>query len=315
MNENEYKNYRRGLLSTCLCYVIWGLLPLYWHLLTHVNANEILAHRIAWSFVLMSAILIFSNQKHLRDDCRRLWAEKKKLFFLIAAALLITANWLTYIWAVTHNHVLDTSIGYYLNPLMSVFLGITCFSEKLNTPKKASLILAATGIILMTWQYSRFPWISVFLASSFAVYGAVKKSLHLHPVSGITLETLILLAPAVIYIYNLGQGTGGHFSTADVPTALLLIGCGAVTAVPLLLFAYGANNLPLNVLGFIQYISPTISFLLSVFFFKEELGFGKLIALSFIWVSLIIFTISSLQVKIDYVKNPQTKSHYNLFRR
>ena len=124
-----------------------------------------------------------------------------------------------------------------------------------------------------------------------------------------------MLAPAVIYIYNLGQGTGGHFSTADVPTALLLIGCGAVTAVPLLLFAYGANNLPLNVLGFIQYISPTISFLLSVFFFKEELGFGKLIALSFIWVSLIIFTISSLQVKIDYVKNPQTKSHYNLFRR
>lgn len=289
--DSSYKHYRLGFFAACSSFIIWGTLPLYWYFLSHVEAGEILSHRIAWSFVFMLFVLIFAGRKQLKEDLAFLREKTSRIFLLLTAAVLVTANWLTYIWAVTHGHVIDTSIGYYLNPLLSVLLGVVMFSEKLSTPKRISIVLAAIGLALMTWQGGHFPWLALLLAGTFALYGAVKKMLHLQPISSITLETLIVLTPSIIYIYNLHSNSSGHFLTSDVTTTFLLLGAGIVTAVPLLLFSYGANELPLNVLGFIQYISPTLAFVWGIFFFHEPFGTDKLIALSFIWISLVIFTI------------------------
>lgn len=289
--DSPHTHYRRGLIAACSSFIIWGTLPLYWYFLSHVEAGEILAHRIAWSFIFMIFVLIFTSRKQLTTDLHFLAQDKKRIGFLILAALLITANWLIYIWAVTHGHVIDTSIGYYLNPLISVLLGVVCFSEKLSMPKQISVVLAGIGIALMTWQSGHFPWIALLVSGTFALYGAVKKVLHLNPVSSITLETFIVLAPSIFYIYNLSQNGRGHFPSGDVTTALLLLGAGIVTAVPLLLFSYGANELPLNVLGFTQYISPTLAFFWGIFFFREPFSADNLMSLSLIWVSLIIFSL------------------------
>ena len=184
------------------------------------------------------------------------------------AAFVISLNWLTYIWAVNHDHVIDTSIGYYINPLMSVLFGIVFFRERISGLKKISLLLAAIGIVLMTYQLGKLPWVAVVLAVSFSIYGALKKELHLNP------------SPV------------NHFSLATPDLALFLMGTGVVTAVPLVLFSYGANLLPLNVLGFFQYISPTIGLLLGIFFFHESFGLAQISALGFVWAAIVLFTVA-----------------------
>lgn len=249
-------------------YLIWGVLPLYWNLLARAEANEILAHRIIWSFVFMVVVLMVTKRwQSFKEDCRALWQDKKRGAILLLAAFTISLNWLTYIWAVNHGHVIDTSIGYYINPLMSVLFGIVFFRERISGLKKISLLLAAIGIVLMTYQLGKLPWVAVVLAVSFSVYGALKKQLHLNPFSSITLETLLMMPFAVPYIGMLMMSPANHFSLATPDLALYLMGTGVVTAVPLVLFSYGANLLPLNVLGFFQYISPTIGLLLGIFFF------------------------------------------------
>lgn len=242
-------------------YLIWGVLPLYWNLLARAEANEILAHRIIWSFVFMVVVLMVTKRwQSFKEDCRALWQDKKRGAILLLAAFTISLNWLTYIWAVNHGHVIDTSIGYYINPLMSVLFGIVFFRERISGLKKISLLLAAIGIVLMTYQLGKLPWVAVVLAVSFSVYGALKKQLHL--------------------------------SLATPDLALYLMGTGVVTAVPLVLFSYGANLLPLNVLGFFQYISPTIGLLLGIFFFHETFGMAQISALGFVWAAIVLFTVA-----------------------
>ena len=265
-------------------YLIWGVLPLYWNLLARAEANEILAHRIIWSFVFMVVVLMVTKRwQSFKEDCRALWQDKKRGAILLLAAFTISLNWLTYIWAVNHGHVIDTSIGYYINPLMSVLFGIVFFRERISGLKKISLLLAAIGIVLMTYQLGKLPWVAVVLAVSFSVYGALKKQLHLNPFSSITLETLLMVPFAVPYIGILMMSPANHFSLATPDLALYLMGTGVVTAVPLVLFSYGANLLPLNVLGFFQYISPTIGLLLGIFFFHETFGMAQISALGFVW--------------------------------
>lgn len=274
-------------------YLIWGVLPLYWNLLARAEANEILAHRIIWSFVFMVVVLMVTKRwQSFKEDCRALWQDKKRGAILLLAAFTISLNWLTYIWAVNHGHVIDTSIGYYINPLMSVLFGIVFFRERISGLKKISLLLAAIGIVLMTYQLGKLPWVAVALAVSFSVYGALKKQLHLNPFSSITLETLLMVPFAVPYIGMLMMSPANHFSLATPDLALYLMGTGVVTAVPLVLFSYGANLLPLNVLGFFQYISPTIGLLLGIFFFHETFGMAQISALGFVWAAIVLFTVA-----------------------
>lgn len=274
-------------------YLIWGVLPLYWNLLARAEANEILAHRIIWSFVFMVVVLMVTKRwQSFKEDCRALWQNKKRGAILLLAAFTISLNWLTYIWAVNHGHVIDTSIGYYINPLMSVLFGIVFFRERISGLKKISLLLAAIGIVLMTYQLGKLPWVAVVLAVSFSVYGALKKQLHLNPFSSITLETLLMMPFAVPYIGILMMSPANHFSLATPDLALYLMGTGVVTAVPLVLFSYGANLLPLNVLGFFQYISPTIGLLLGIFFFHETFGMAQISALGFVWAAIVLFTVA-----------------------
>ena len=284
---------KAGMAAALGTYVIWGLLPLYWNLLAAATADEILAQRACWSFLFMLLVLVVTRRwQAFKRDCRELWRDKKRGLLLIAAAVLITLNWLTYIWAVNNNHVIDTSIGYYINPLMSVLFGVIFFRERLTASKKVSFALAAIGILLMTYELGKLPWIAVALALTFAVYGAVKKKLHLAPFSSITLETLLMLPAAIPYTIFLMQTPQSHFGPAFPLLTLLLAGTGVITAVPLLLFSYAANTLPLNVLGFFQYLSPTVALLLGIFFFHEPFGLQQLFAFGFIWAALLIFTLS-----------------------
>ncbi|WP_235269571.1 EamA family transporter RarD [Mitsuokella multacida] len=284
---------RTGMMAALSTYLIWGVLPLYWNLLARAEANEILAHRIIWSFVFMVVVLMVTKRwQSFKEDCRALWQDKKRGAILLLAAFTISLNWLTYIWAVNHGHVIDTSIGYYINPLMSVLFGIVFFRERISGLKKISLLLAAIGIVLMTYQLGKLPWVAVVLAVSFSVYGALKKQLHLNPFSSITLETLLMVPFAVPYIGMLMMSPANHFSLATPDLALYLMGTGVVTAVPLVLFSYGANLLPLNVLGFFQYISPTIGLLLGIFFFHETFGMAQISALGFVWAAIVLFTVA-----------------------
>ena len=284
---------RTGMMAALSTYLIWGVLPLYWNLLARAEANEILAHRIIWSFVFMVVVLMVTKRwQSFKEDCRALWQDKKRAAILLLAAFTISLNWLTYIWAVNHGHVIDTSIGYYINPLMSVLFGIVFVRERISGLKKISLLLAAIGIVLMTYQLGKLPWVAVALAVSFSVYGALKKQLHLNPFSSITLETLLMVPFAVPYIGILMMSPANHFSLATPDLALYLMGTGVVTAVPLVLFSYGANLLPLNVLGFFQYISPTIGLLLGIFFFHETFGMAQISALGFVWVAIVLFTVA-----------------------
>ena len=284
---------RTGMIAALSTYLIWGVLPLYWNLLARAEANEILAHRIIWSFFFMVVMLMVTKRwQSFKEDCRALWQNKKRGAVLLLAAFTISLNWLTYIWAVNHGHVIDTSIGYYINPLMSVLFGIVFFRERISGLKKISLLLAAIGIVLMTYELGKLPWVAVVLAVSFSVYGALKKQLHLNPFSSITLETLLMVPFAVPYIGMLMMSPANHFSLATPDLALYLMGTGVVTAVPLVLFSYGANLLPLNVLGFFQYISPTIGLLLGIFFFHETFGMAQISALGFVWAAIVLFTVA-----------------------
>lgn len=281
------------MIAALSTYLIWGVLPLYWNLLARAEANEILAHRIIWSFFFMVVVLMVTKRwQSFKEDCRALWQNKKRGAILLLAAFTISLNWLTYIWAVNHGHVIDTSIGYYINPLMSVLFGIVFFRERISGLKKISLLLAAIGIVLMTYQLGKLPWVAVVLAVSFSVYGALKKQLHLNPFSSITLETLLMVPFTVPYIGILMMSPANHFSLATPDLALYLMGTGVVTAVPLVLFSYGANLLPLNVLGFFQYISPTIGLLLGIFFFHETFGMAQISALGFVWAAIVLFTVA-----------------------
>lgn len=286
-------NRQIGILSTISTYLIWGILPLYWNLLEAAGADEILAHRICWSFLFMVLLLFLSGRwEAFKADFASLWHEKKRGFLLLLASTVISMNWLTYIWAINHHHVIDTSIGYYINPLVTVLFGVLFFRERLTPSKKVCILLACVGIVVMTWQAGELPWVAVILALTFAIYGALKKELHMSPFSSITAETLFMLPIAVPYVLSIALSSASHFHPELPVLSILLMGTGIVTAVPLVLFSYGANLLPLNVLGFFQYISPTINLLLGIFFFNEAFGVAQLSSLGFIWAALFVFTLS-----------------------
>ena len=288
MNERK-----AGLWAAISSYALWGILPLYWKLLKGLEAYEILAHRIIWSFLFMIPLLAAAKKKKLLlDTVHSLFSRSRKGWLIMAAALLISANWCLFIWAVTHDHIVDSSFGYYINPLVSVFLGVILFKERLSLLKWISISIAFIGILGMSLWIGRFPFISLGLALTFGLYGAVKKDLRISPFISITLETLLVLPAALAYATMLGTGGNSHFFVGNSLYTFCLIFAGPVTAVPLLLFSAGANRLPLNVLGFCQYISPSLSLLLGVFLYNEPFTEIQLFGFSSIWTALLLFTIA-----------------------
>lgn len=287
----EHTN-KKGLLTALGCYVLWGLLPLYWALLHHVSPYNVLAQRIIWSGICMAIVVFGIHFGQFRKDFQFLKEHRSQIILLLLAAIIISINWFTYIWAIANNHVMDTSLGYYINPLLNVVLGVILFKEVLTTPKKLSVIIATIGIALLTYQVGSLPLISMILAVTFGLYGAVKKKVLIHPFTSITVEAWLLTPLALLYTTVFDTTSWSYFGT-DWYTALLLMGCGLTTAVPFILFSYGAQLLPLNLLGFLQYLAPTIIFLLSIFYFQESFDIPNIIAFSCIWIALAIYTMSN----------------------
>ena len=287
----EHTN-KKGLLTALGCYVLWGLLPLYWALLHHVSPYNVLAQRIIWSGICMAIVVFGIHFGQFKKDFQFLKEQRSQIILLLLAAVIISINWFTYIWAIANNHVMDTSLGYYINPLLNVVLGVILFKEVLTTPKKLSVIIATIGIALLTYQVGSLPLISMILAVTFGLYGAVKKKVLIHPFTSIAVEAWLLTPLALLYTTVFDTTSWSYFGT-DWYTALLLMGCGLTTTVPFILFSYGAQLLPLNLLGFLQYLAPTIIFLLSIFYFQESFDIPNIIAFSCMWIALAIYTMSN----------------------
>lgn len=282
-----------GIWYAALSYLMWGFLPLYWKPLQSVSAGDVLAHRILWSFVFMLLIIVVMKRTGaLIGNLKSLFFEKKNFLAVLASSLLISANWLIYIWAVNNNHVVEASLGYYINPLVSVLLGVVVLKEKLNYWQLISFGVALIGVGLLTFQYGHFPWIALSLAFSFGIYGLTKKMGSYDSVLGLAYETMFVAPLALIYIFFAGVKGTEAFGTQNSTVTLLLIGAGVVTAIPLLCFAQGAKRISLTMIGFLQYIAPSIMLLLGVFLYHEEFSKTRLFSFMLIWMALIIFSIS-----------------------
>lgn len=286
---------KRGILYTALTYTIWGFLPIYWKLLDQVPSDEILASRIVWSlFLTVAFIFLIKGRKMLLSDLKDLWKSKKTFFTLMIASYLITLNWFLYIFAVTNDRIVETSLGYYINPLVSMLLGVIFLKEKLSPAIKFAFILAATGVTILAVSYGTLPWLAFGMAFSFAFYGLIKKTIKLNALRGLALETLFVMPVAVAYYIYLFANGDAHFLHTGVSTDILLIISGAATALPLFLFATGAPLIPLYMVGFLQYIAPTLMLILGVLVYGEEFNRINLISFSFVWVALAIFTTSKV---------------------
>ncbi len=278
-----------GIGYAFLAFSAWGLLPLYWKLLEQVPALEVLAHRILWSSIFTwIALFLSGNWKQLK----RASSSKRDLVLLALSGLLISGNWVTFIWAINSGQVIETSLGYYINPLMVVFLGIFVFKERLNTWQYLSLSLAFIGVMIMTVQYGRIPWIALILASTFSLYGLLKKSIQIDSTIGFALETSFVMPFALIYILVKElQGTSSLVAISPSVTCFL-VGTGVITAIPLIWFAKGARRVKFTTIGFLQYLAPTITLYLGIFIFNEPFTSMHLLSFGFIWVALLLYSLS-----------------------
>jgi len=285
---------KQGVLYAILAYLSWGLLPMYWKLFESMGALEILAHRIVWSLVFVLIIIVITKR------WRSLWGAapgKKVKGALLLCSLLISGNWLLYIWAVNHDQVMETSLGYYMNPLISVLLGVVFLKEKLRAVQWGALAMAAAGVLFITVQYDQMPWTALLLALTFAFYGLAKKVVNLEAMFGLAWETVFVAPIALIYLLMIhANGTETAFAMEWWRIVLLLL-VGVGTAMPLYWFAQATKRLPLSTLGFIQYLSPTIQLLSAVFLFGEPFTTTHLVSFALIWGALILFTASSIWKK------------------
>lgn len=279
----------KGILNGVIAYALWGFFPVYWKLLHDVPAPQLLGHRIGWSFLLLVAVILITRQwSNFRSAVN---ARVLRVYFI--AAILIGINWLLYVWAVNAGFIVETSLGYFINPLLSVLMGVLFLRERLRAAQWIPVILAAIGVAYLTIVYGRLPWIALSLAFSFGFYGLTKKLAPLGSLYGLTLETGILFLPAVIYL-GITQANGtGAFLHSGVTADLLMIGAGVVTTIPLLLFASAAKQIPLSMIGILQYLAPTIQLLIGVFVYKESFDHTRLIGFGIVWLALVIFWVEN----------------------
>ncbi|MGR6544098.1 EamA family transporter RarD [Paenibacillus tundrae] len=281
-----------GLVNAIIAYIMWGVLPLYWKLFNHVPAGEILSHRVVWSFVFMGIIVAIQRRW---GEMKRIMANRSQLLALTASGLLIAANWLIFIWAVNNGHVVETSLGYYLNPLLNVLLAVLFLREKPNRGQWLAIVIAGIAVLIIAIDYGRFPWVAISLAVSFGLYGLAKKKIKQDASVGLLSETAVVLPIALGYWIYLGIVGKTTVWTLPTPMFLELLLSGIVTALPLLFFARAAARLSLSTLGFVQYIGPTIMLVLSVFVFKESVSPVLLVGFGFIWIALIVYATASIR--------------------
>ncbi|TDA66126.1 MAG: EamA family transporter RarD [Chloroflexi bacterium] len=281
---------KKGVLFALAGYAIWGFFPLYFKTLQAAPAFQIMAHRVVWSFLLMTAILIF--RKELKP---MLSAATPRIVFLYAiAGTLLAINWVTYVWGVNAGYVVEASLGYFINPLVSVLLGVIFLRERLRPLQWVPVVLAGVGVTYLTVSMGKLPWIALVLALSFGLYGLMKKITPLGSLQGLTLETAAVFLPTLAYLIIEQVRGVGAFVNAGVNTTLLLAATGVVTAIPLIFFSAGTKLIPLTTVGLLQYITPTTQFLLGVFVFKEGFSSNQVIGFVIIWIALILFTMENL---------------------
>ncbi|MCF1426934.1 MAG: EamA family transporter RarD [Shewanella sp.] len=283
----ENTEHRKGVILALCAYSMWGFAPLYFKLLDQVSATEILLHRIIWSFVFMLMLMLFAgNFKKVREVLKR----PNQLGILCVTSVLIAGNWLLFIWAVNNDHMLDASLGYYINPLFNVMLGMLFLGERLRKLQWVAVSLAAMGVLTQIISFGSVPIVSIGLATSFGLYALLRKKVNIDAQSGLLLETALLVPLAIGYIIWMPQDASANMLTNSCDMNLLLMAAGIVTSVPLLCFASAAIRIPLTILGFFQYIGPSIMFLLAILLFGEPFNMEKSVTFGFIWLALIAFT-------------------------
>ncbi|QWC85997.1 EamA family transporter RarD [Nocardioidaceae bacterium] len=283
---------RKGLLLGFSAYAMWGLFPLYFPLMEPAGAVEVLAHRIVWSLVTMTVVVLVLRR---RRQLVALLREPRALLWLGTAAVVIGVNWGVYIWATTNEHVVEASLGYFINPLVSVLLGVVFFAERLRGLQWAALALATAAVVVLTVEIGEPPWVSLALAFSFGTYGLAKKRANRGAVEGLTVETMLLAPIALAYLLVLNRTGEGTFTSEGTVHVLLLLTLGVVTAVPLLCFGGAATRVPLTVIGFLQYVTPILQFLIGVVVFSEEMTRGRWIGFALVWLALVLFSAESLR--------------------
>lgn len=283
---------RTGILSAALAFLCWGLFPLYFHALNEVPPTQILVHRVVWSLLFLMIVLTVRRQWAW---VRPLMGEPRVIGSFAISSLLLSGNWLLYIWAVNNGHVIESSLGYFINPLVNVMLGYVVLKERLRRGQWAAIALAACGVAWLAWDAGRMPWIALVLAASFGLYGLMRKTAALGALEGLSFETMLLFPFALGYVVWLTMnGDNAFINTASDSTRWLLVAAGPITAIPLLLFAAGARKIPLSVLGLLQYIGPTIQFALGIFLFHEAFTSGKLVGFLMIWSALALYAAEGL---------------------
>ncbi|EAA3640975.1 TPA: EamA family transporter RarD [Salmonella enterica subsp. enterica] len=287
----DAKQTRQGVLLALAAYFIWGIAPAYFKLIYYVPADEILTHRVIWSFFFMVALLSVSRQWR---QVKRLLKTPKKIFLLALSAVLVGGNWLLFIWAVNNHHMLEASLGYFINPLVNILLGMIFLDERFRRMQWLAVILAVCGVLVQLWTFSSLPIIALGLAFSFAFYGLVRKKIAVEAQTGMLVETLWLLPVAAIYLFGIADSPTSHMGQNALSLNLLLMAAGVVTTIPLLCFTGAATRLRLSTLGFFQYIGPTLMFLLAVTFYGEVPGADKMVTFAFIWVALAIFVMDAI---------------------
>lgn len=283
---------RTGILSAALAFLCWGLFPLYFHALNEVPPMQIMVHRVVWSLIFLMAVLTVRGQWKWIGPLMR---QPRVVGSFAISALLLSGNWLLYIWAVNNGHVIESSLGYFINPLVNVMLGYMVLKERLRRGQWMAIALAAAGVAWLAWDAGRMPWIALVLAASFGLYGLMRKTAALGALEGLSFETMLLFPFALAYVGWLTfSGDNAFLNTASDSTRWLLVAAGPITAIPLLLFANGARQIPLSVLGLLQYIGPTIQFALGIFLFHEAFTSGKLVGFLMIWSALALYAAEGL---------------------
>jgi chloramphenicol-sensitive protein RarD len=283
---------RTGIINASLAFLCWGLFPLYFHALNEVPPGQILAHRVLWSLLFLTIVLTVRRQWQWLPAVLR---QPRVIGSFVASALLLSLNWLVYIWAVNNGHVIEASLGYFINPLVNIMFGYLLLKERLRTGQWAAIALAGLGVAWLTWQAGTVPWIALILAASFGGYGLMRKTAALGALEGLSFETMALFPLALGYVIWLSlHGQNSFINSAADSTRWLLAAAGPITAIPLLLFATGAREIPLSALGLLQYISPTIQFLLGVWMFHEAFTAERMVGFLLIWGALALYAAEGL---------------------
>lgn len=292
---SDKREHTAGLLAALGCFSMWGVMPIYFHLIgPNVSPWEILTQRMVWAAVLLTLFVLISRR---HERVMAVVRQPHLLLALMASALLISTNWGVFIWAVSSHHVLQASLGYYINPLLNVVLGLVFFRERLRPLQIAAVLLAAAGVMIMVVGFGRVPWVSLILAGSFGVYGLIRKRIAVDSITGLYIETMLLLPFALLWLGALYAQQQAVFLLDNLRTDALLMGCGVITVLPLVLFTMGARRLKLGTLGLIQYLTPTLHLLTGVFLFNEPFNQANLVTFACIWAGLALYTADILRAQ------------------